>query len=131
MGKPEILAPAGDFEKLRYAVAYGADAVYLSGKSYGMRTASGNFTEDELRQAVAYCHARGVKCFVTVNVMPRSDEIDRLPAYFELLEDIHADAVIIADLGGSARCLPKSRGCCASAASSAARHATPSAPKRG
>ena len=99
MGRPEILAPAGDFEKLRYAVAYGADAVYLSGKSYGMRTASGNFTEDELRQAVAYCHARGVKCFVTVNVMPRSDEIDRLPAYFELLEDIHADAVIIADLG--------------------------------
>ena len=54
--KPEILSPAGDFEKLRFAVAYGADAVYMAGKSFGMRTASGNFTPDEMAQAVEYCH---------------------------------------------------------------------------
>lgn len=99
MKKPEILAPAGDFEKMKYAVAYGADAVYLSGKMYGMRTASGNFDNDELKRAVDYCHARGVKCFVTVNVMPRSHEIDMLPQYLEMLGDIKADALIIADIG--------------------------------
>ena len=99
MRKPEILAPAGDFEKMKYAVAYGADAVYLSGKMYGMRTASGNFDNDELKRAVDYCHARGVKCFVTVNVMPRSHEIDMLPQYLEMLGDIKADALIIADIG--------------------------------
>ena len=99
MRKPEILAPAGDFEKMKYAVAYGADAVYLSGKMYGMRTASGNFDNDELKRAVDYCHARGVKCFVTVNVMPRSHEIDMLPQYLEMLGDIKVDALIIADIG--------------------------------
>ena len=97
--KPEILAPAGDFEKLRYAVAYGADAVYMAGKAYGMRTASGNFASDELKQAIAYCHARGVRCYITVNILPRNAEIDVLPAYLELLEDAGADAVIVADLG--------------------------------
>ena len=84
---------------MKYAVAYGADAVYLSGKMYGMRTASGNFDNDELKRAVDYCHARGVKCFVTVNVMPRSHEIDMLPQYLEMLGDIKADALIIADIG--------------------------------
>ena len=62
MKKPEILSPAGDFEKLRFAVEYGADAVYMAGKTYGMRTASGNFDSDELSKAVKYCHERGVKC---------------------------------------------------------------------
>ncbi len=97
--KPEVLAPAGDFEKLRYAVAYGADAVYMAGKAYGMRTASGNFGQDELKQAIDHCHAHGVQCFITVNVMPRNHEIDQLPAYLELLNDLGADAVIVADLG--------------------------------
>ncbi|MBQ1271542.1 MAG: U32 family peptidase [Clostridia bacterium] len=97
--KPEILAPAGDFEKLRYAVAYGADAVYMAGKAYGMRTASGNFEYDEMKQAVDHCHKHGVKCFVTVNVMPRSHEIDALPAYLEMLDSIGVDALIVADLG--------------------------------
>ena len=68
-------------EKLRFAVAYGADAVYLAGKAYGMRTASGNFTPDEMAEAVQYCHARGVKVYVTVNTLPRDAEMAHLPAY--------------------------------------------------
>ena len=79
--KPEVLAPAGDFEKLRYAVAYGADAVYMAGKSFGMRTASGNFSYEELKQAIDHCHAHGVQCFITVNVMPRNHEIDQLELF--------------------------------------------------
>lgn len=99
MKKPEILSPAGDFEKLKYAVAYGADAVYMAGKAYGMRTASGNFERDELKEAVKYCHERGAKAFVTVNVMARNDEIEQLPAYLEYLDDIGVDALIVADVG--------------------------------
>lgn len=99
MPKPEILAPAGDFEKLRFAVAYGTDAVYLAGTQYGMRTASENFAVDQLKEAVRYCHARGVKVFVTVNIMPRNGEIERLPQYLQLLNEAGADAMIVADLG--------------------------------
>ncbi|MBR5389998.1 MAG: U32 family peptidase, partial [Clostridia bacterium] len=99
MKLPELLAPAGDMEKLRFAVAYGADAVYLAGKTYGMRTASDNFTLDEIGEAVAYCHTRGVKVYVTVNTLPRDDEMERLPAYLSALNDLGADALIVADLG--------------------------------
>ena len=99
MGRPEVLAPAGDFEKLRFAVAYGADAVYLAGKAYGMRTASGNFTPEEMAEAVAYCHARGVKVYVTVNTLPRDEEMALLPAYLSQLDEMGVDALILADLG--------------------------------
>lgn len=99
MGRPEVLAPAGDFEKLRFAVAYGADAVYLAGKAYGMRTASGNFTLEEMAEAVTYCHARGVKVYVTVNTLPRDDEMALLPSYLTQLDEIGVDALILADLG--------------------------------
>ena len=68
--KAELLSPAGNFEKLRAAVLYGADAVYLAAKRFGMRAASDNFTREELAEAVAYGHARGVKRYGTVNVMP-------------------------------------------------------------
>lgn len=97
--KPEILAPAGDFEKLKYAVAYGAEAVYMAGQSFGMRAAAANFDEDELRQGIAYAHARGVKCYITVNIMPSNRDLARLPAYLELLQDAGADALIVADVG--------------------------------
>ncbi len=99
MGRPEVLAPAGDFEKLRFAVAYGADAVYLAGKAYGMRTASGNFTLEEMAQAVAYCHARGVKVYVTVNTLPRDEELAHMPEYLSSLDEMGVDALILADLG--------------------------------
>ncbi len=95
----ELLSPAGDMERLRMAVTYGADAVYLAGSDFGMRAFAGNFTPDQLREAVAFCHARGVKVHVTCNTMPRNDEVSRLPAWLELIADAGVDAVIMADLG--------------------------------
>ncbi|MGM9592860.1 MAG: U32 family peptidase [Candidatus Onthomonas sp.] len=95
----ELLAPAGDMERLQMAVSYGADAVYLAGSAFGMRAFAGNFTGDELHQAVQYCHQRGVACHVTINTMPRNNEIAQLPAWLETLEDAGVDAVIVADLG--------------------------------
>ncbi len=97
--KPELLAPAGDMEKLKMAVAYGADAVYLAGTTFGMRSFAGNFTDEELFAAVRYAHDRGVKVHVTVNTMPRSEEVDVLPAHLEKLDAAGVDALIIADLG--------------------------------
>lgn len=96
---PELLAPAGDMERLEMAVRYGADAVYLAGQSYGMRAFAGNFTDEELRAAVALAHSRGVRVHCTINTMPRNDEVAHLPAHLELLNDIGVDAVIVADLG--------------------------------
>ena len=98
-GKPELLSPAGNPEKLRAAVLYGADAVYLSGKAFGMRAASGNFTNEELAWAVEYCHARGVRVYITLNVMPRTAEYPALEEYVDFLRDLGADAVIVGDLG--------------------------------
>ena len=95
----EVLAPAGDMERLRMAVAYGADAVYLAGTDFGMRAFAGNFTPDELKEAVALCHSRGVKVHVTCNTMPRNDEVARLPEWLERIADAGVDAVIVADLG--------------------------------
>lgn len=98
--KPEILSPAGNFEKLTFAVLYGADAVYVAGKSFGMRAASDNFSDEELVQAVKYCHERSVKLYVTVNVMPREYELGALPEYLTFLnEKARPDALIISDLG--------------------------------
>lgn len=96
---PELLAPAGNMEKLRAAVLYGADAVYLAGKAFGMRAAADNFTVPELREAIAFAHDRGVKAYLTVNVMPRGDEYADLRAYFEELKTCPPDALIVADLG--------------------------------
>ena len=97
--KPELLAPAGDMERLRMSLAYGADAVYLAGLDFGMRSFAGNFTPEELRQAVALCHSHGAAVHVTCNTMPRNDEMDRLPGWLEYLEELGVDAVILADLG--------------------------------
>ena len=97
--KPEILAPAGDWEKLQMAVLYGADAVYLAGTAFGMRSFAGNFTNEELPKAVAFAHDHGVKVHATVNTMPRSGEVDGLPAHLERLDAAGVDALILADLG--------------------------------
>ncbi|SFP10741.1 putative protease [Oscillibacter sp. PC13] len=86
-------------EKLRMAVLYGADAVYLAGTSFGMRAFAGNFEGDELRQAVDFAHRHGVRVHCTINTMPRNDEIARLPQHLELLNDAGVDALIVADLG--------------------------------
>ena len=97
--KPELLAPAGDMERLKMAVLYGADAVYLAGTDFGMRAFAGNFTPEELPQAVAYAHEHGVRVHCTVNTMPRNEEIARLPEHLERLNDAGVDALIAADLG--------------------------------
>ncbi len=99
MSKLELLSPAGDMERLKMAVLYGADAVYLAGTSFGMRSFAGNFSPEELPMAVDYAHAHGVKVHVTVNTMPRNQEVDELPAYLERLDDAGVDALIVADLG--------------------------------
>lgn len=97
--KPELLAPAGDMERLQMAVRYGADAVYLAGTSFGMRSFAGNFTDEELPEAVRVAHARGVRVHVTVNTMPRCEEAARLPEHLERLDAAGVDALILADLG--------------------------------
>ena len=99
MAKLELLSPAGDMERLKMSVLYGADAVYLAGTSFGMRSFAGNFAPEELPVAVKYAHDRGVKVHVTVNTMPRNDEVADLPAYLEQLDDAGVDALIVADLG--------------------------------
>ena len=99
MRKLELLSPAGDMERLKMAVQYGADAVYLAGTAFGMRAFAGNFTPEELPAAVKYAHDHGVKAHVTVNIMPRNDEIALLPQYLEQLNDAGVDALIVADLG--------------------------------
>ena len=99
MNRLELLSPAGDMERLRMSVLYGADAVYLAGTSFGMRSFAGNFTPEELPVAVKYAHDHGVKVHVTVNTMPRNEEVDDLPAYLEQLDDAGVDALIVADLG--------------------------------
>lgn len=99
MRKPEILAPAGDPEKLKMAVLYGADAVYMAGKQFGMRAFAGNFTDQEMRDSVAFAHARGVKVYVTVNIFANNEDIRQLPAYLKSLSETEVDALIIADPG--------------------------------
>ena len=97
--KPELLAPAGDMERLKMAVLYGADAVYLAGESFGMRSFAGNFSGEALPEAVRFAHGHGVRVHVTVNTMPRNGEADRLPEWLELLDGAGVDALIVADLG--------------------------------
>ena len=99
MGKIELLSPAGDMERLKMAVLYGADSVYLAGTAFGMRAFAGNFSPEELPKAVEFAHAHGVKVHATVNTMPRNDEVAALPAYLEQLQDAGVDALILADLG--------------------------------
>lgn len=96
---PEVLAPAGNLEKLKTAVAYGADAVYMSGKSFGLRTFSDNFTHDEMKEGVEYAHAHGVRCYCTVNVMAHEDDIARLDEEISFLSELGMDAVIVSDAG--------------------------------
>lgn len=99
MFKPEVLSPAGDFECLESAVRFGADAVFLAGKQFGMRTASANFDIDELRKACDYAHKNNVKVHLTCNTLPRNYELAGLPAFLEQAADAGVDAFIIADVG--------------------------------
>ena len=97
--KPELLAPAGDMERLKCAVKYGADAVYIGGTMFGMRTAASKFTYELMEEAVEYCHNNGVKLYLTCNVLPRNEEIAFLPEFLERAEKCGVDALIISDIG--------------------------------
>jgi putative protease len=96
---PELLAPAGSPEKLRLAVLYGADAVYLSGQKYGLRVASENFTPSEMQEAVEFAHQRGCKVFVTLNAFLHDEDFSTLAQDLAFLEEIGVDALIVSDLG--------------------------------
>lgn len=97
--KPELLAPAGDMERLKAAILFGADAVYLAGKEFGMRSASPNFSNDELAAAVKFAHENNVKVHLTCNTAAHNDELSKLPEFLELAQSIGIDAFIIADIG--------------------------------
>lgn len=99
---PELLSPAGNFEKLKAAILYGADAVYLAGRSFGMRSAADNFTVEELYEAVDYVHERGKKLYLTVNTMPHEDEYPALRSFLNDLKGAKIDAMIVADFGAIA-----------------------------
>ena len=88
----ELLAPAGNFERLETALHFGADAVYLAYKKYGLRAFADNFDEQELRKAVEYCHARGKKVYVTVNIFAHDKDFEEMPQFMTLLEDIKPES---------------------------------------
>ena len=96
--KIELLAPAGNFSKLKTALYFGADAVYAGGKDFSLRNLSDNFTDEELCEAVSYCHERGKKIYITLNVFPREREIDGIVKYLKFLNGIGADGLIVSDI---------------------------------
>lgn len=99
MDQVELLAPAGNLEKLKAALHYGADAVYAGGVQYSLRERSGNFTEEEFRQAVEYTHHHGKKIYVAVNIYAHNRDLQELPAYLEFLASLKVDAIILSDPG--------------------------------
>lgn len=99
MKKLELLSPAGDPERLQYALRFGADAVYLGAQEFGMRAAPKNFTREQLEEAVRFAHVHGRKVYLTLNTVPTNEEMDRLPAFLRGIKGLGLDAVIVADLG--------------------------------
>lgn len=97
--RPEVLSPVGDYERLIAAIRFGADAVYLAGKEFGMRASQTNFDNETLERAVKYAHDNNVRVYLTCNTLPRNDEIDKLPDYLKFIESIGIDAVIASDIG--------------------------------
>jgi len=97
--KPELLAPAGTLEKLKWAVAYGADAVYFGAEFGSLRSFAGNFTQDDAQTGLDYLHSAGKKGYVTLNIYPFSDEYDKLTTLAQQLDEMGADAFIVSDLG--------------------------------
>jgi len=99
MQKPELLAPAGNLEKLKVAVMYGADAVYVGGLKYGLRTGAQNFTLDELTEGINFAHERGKRVYLTLNIIPHNDDLEGLPGYVKQLKGLLLDGIIISDPG--------------------------------
>ena len=99
MNKLELLAPAGNFSKLKTAVYYGADAVYIGGKNFSLRAFSDNFTDEEIVEAVKFAHGKNVKIYVTVNIFAKNSDFEKAAEYFRFLESAKVDAVLITDVG--------------------------------
>lgn len=97
MNRPELLAPAGNLEKLKMAIIYGADAVYIGGDKYGLRAAAGNFTLEEIKEGARYAHENGRKLYVTVNIIPHNEDLEGLAGYLEGLGGTGVDALIVSD----------------------------------
>lgn len=104
MNKLELLAPAGNFSKLKTAVYYGADAVYIGGKSFSLRAFSDNFTDEEIVEAVKFAHGKNVKIYVTVNIFAKNSDFEKAAEYFRFLERAKVDAVLITDVGFISLC---------------------------
>ena len=99
MRKPELLIPAGSLDVLKTAVIYGADAVYLGGEAFGLRAKAKNFTNEEIKEGIAFAHERGVKVYITANILAHNRDLAGVEEYFEELKDIQPDALIISDPG--------------------------------
>lgn len=99
MNKVELLAPAGSLQKLKYAIQYGADAVYIGGEAFSLRVAAKNFSTDEIKDGIAYAHERGKKVYITANIIPHNDDLKEFPAFVKEVSDMGADAIIVSDLG--------------------------------
>lgn len=99
MQKPELLAPAGDLEKLKMAIIYGADAVYLGGEQFGLRKASKNFTIDEIKEGIEFAHSREKKIYITMNIVPHNEDLEGLEDYSKELYELNVDGVIVSDPG--------------------------------
>ncbi len=99
MRKTELLIPAGSLDVLKTAVIYGADAVYLGGEAFGLRAKAKNFTNEEIKEGIAFAHERGVKVYITANILAHNDDLPGVEAYFEELKEIRPDALIISDPG--------------------------------
>ena len=97
--KPELLAPAGNLDKLKKAFIYGADAVYIGGEEFSLRTAADNFTIEEMREGIEFAHARGGKVYLTANIIPHNKDIEAYRSYLKEVKDLGLDAVILSDLG--------------------------------
>ena len=99
MKKVELLAPAGDLERLKIAIMYGADAVYVGGQIFGLRAAAKNFSLEDLEEGICYAHERGVRIYVTANIIPHNEDLEKLPEYLKAVYEIGADAIIVSDPG--------------------------------
>ena len=99
MQKVELLAPAGNLYKLKIALKYGADAVYIGGESFSLRTAADNFTSKEMREGIEYAHSMGKKVYITANIIPHNRDLAEMERYFKEIAQMGADAVIVSDLG--------------------------------
>ncbi|GAB6108855.1 peptidase U32 family protein [Fusibacter bizertensis] len=99
MKRVELLAPAGDLEKLKYAIIYGADAVYIGGQVFGLRAAAKNFSFEEMKEGIAFAHERGKRVYLVLNIIPHNEDIHYLESYIEEIKDLGLDAVILSDPG--------------------------------